>query len=329
MPAGLVAVDTQLAITSMNAEAGRILGLQAGDRPESLPDGMAGLAGEIGESGESGAAVVREIACRVRESRELLLDISASPIRDDGGRISGYLFLFRDLTEIRALKEEVDRSRRLAAVGKLAAGVAHEIRNPLSSIKGFATWFRERYRHLEEDRSIADVMIGEVERLNRSVTQLLEFARPVPRDLRPVHVREIIAHSLMLVEHDLKAAGIGAQTEVKTRRETMTADPDLLKQILLNLYLNAVQAMESGGRLTVTVSDGDREDTVLIEVADTGRGIDPGDLDRIFDPYFTTRPGGTGLGLAMVHRAVEALGGDIRVESTPGEGSRFTLRLPC
>ncbi len=231
------------------------------------------------------------------------------------------------------MKAEVERSRRLAAVGKLAAGVAHEIRNPLSSIKGFATWFRERYSDRDEDREVADVMIDEVERLNRAVTQLLELSKPLPVTKTLLNIEEIFAHSIKLIAQELDEKGIAVHLQVdgSLKQKEIVSDPDRLNQILLNLYLNAIQAMEEeGGTLGIlaTETGSGPGKSVLLVVSDTGRGINAADIDHIFDPYFTNRPGGTGLGLAMVHRAVEALDGEIRVESEKGEGTRFFIKLP-
>lgn len=239
-------------------------------------------------------------------------------------------------TSISELKNEIERSRRLAAVGKLAAGVAHEIRNPLSSIKGFATYFKERYSNFKDDMEVADIMIQEVERLNRAVTQLLEFAKPLPVVAKEVNIRELLNHSIKLIEYDKSQKNIKIDIDYKLTRENFITDPDRLNQILLNLYLNAIQAMDENGALTIKVAGkptdrgfgADPEDKIVIAVTDTGRGIDEKDIEHIFDPYFTNRPGGTGLGLAMVHRAVEALGGDIQVESTIGRGTSFFIRLP-
>lgn len=321
MPAGLIAVDLNLDITSWNREAMAILGERG---QPVLPAALVEMAAIMQEKNQK---ISRELVFPSPTGGSLFLDVVASPIRDDGQGASGYLFLFRDLTELAALKQEVERSRRLAAVGKLAAGVAHEIRNPLSSIKGFATYFRERYKAVAEDRETADIMIHEVERLNRAVTQLLEFARPVPVVARTVDVKDLVAHSLKLVENDLAARGIRVETTIPRDQKAVTTDPDRLNQILLNLYLNAVQAMDNGGTLGVKVAT--EKGCLFVEVNDTGSGIALSDMERIFDPYYTTRAGGTGLGLAMVHRNIEAMGADIRVESRVGQGTTFFLKIPC
>ncbi|MBF0378667.1 MAG: hypothetical protein HQK72_14485 [Desulfamplus sp.] len=247
-------------------------------------------------------------------------------------------------TSISELKGEIERSRRLAAVGKLAAGVAHEIRNPLSSIKGFATYFKERYSNVQEDIEVADIMIQEVERLNRAVTQLLEFAKPLPIMTKEINIKELIAHSIKLIDYEKNQKNISVKVDYHLNRESIITDPDRLNQILLNLYLNALQAMEDNGQLTIRIYDmyckkiyddnvhkayfGDLKDKILIEITDTGKGIDEKDMEHIFDPYFTTRPEGSGLGLAMVHKTVEALGGDIKVDSKQGKGTTFFIRLP-
>ena len=323
MPAGLITVGKDMEITSRNGAALEILG-PVSQGEIQLPPEMAVLVKGLRGATQKTAG---EISCTVHGDRQLLLDVTASSVFSEGGVQSGYLFLFHDLTEFKAMKKEVDRNRRLAAVGKLAAGVAHEIRNPLSSIKGFATWFFERYEKIPEDREVAGIMIQEVERLNRAVTQLLEFARPAPVVKKRVNIKEMIDHSLRLIAPDLKKQQIVMETLFETDTVWLNTDPDRVNQILLNLYLNSLQAMDSRGTLSVTVTNARGRRGIVIEVADTGRGISPEDLDKIFDPYFTTRPTGTGLGLAMVYRAVEALGGDIWVQSSPGAGTRFFIQL--
>jgi two-component system sensor histidine kinase HydH len=287
---------------------------------------------------------VRELAARVVASRENIsaevespgadglkrvFDVGVSPVKDDSGLITGYLMLFKDLTEVRRLEKEIERSRRLAAIGKLAAGVAHEIRNPLSSIKGFATYFKEKFKDKEEVTKTADIMIYEVERLNRAVTQLLEFARPITVDPADVSPENLISHSLRLVEQDLRNKQIESRAVIHATKKIIRTDQDRMNQVLLNLYLNAIEAMDAGGLLTVTVADTEDENVVAIDVTDNGRGIPDTDLEQIFDPYFTTRNTGTGLGLAIVYKLIETLGGTISVSSRPGQGTTVHLRIPC
>ncbi|MFN2437186.1 MAG: ATP-binding protein, partial [Desulfotignum sp.] len=225
------------------------------------------------------------------------------------------------------LKQEVETSRHLAAIGKLAGGVAHEIRNPLSSIKGLATYFGKRYAGHPDDSETARIMVQEVERINRSITQLLEFAKPMAVEKKEVEIRDMISHSLKLVAHDLEKKSITAKKDIQSSRSRFNTDPDRVKQILLNLYMNSLAAMQEGGILTVTVIDVAPGQDLEIRVADDGCGMDEQIVADMFDPYFTTRPDGTGLGLSIVHRLVESLGGEIRVKSAKGEGTTVSIYL--
>lgn len=227
--------------------------------------------------------------------------------------------------KVAGLESEVARQERLAALGTLAAGVAHEIRNPLSSIKGFATYFGAKFEPGTQDHALAEVMIGEADRLNRVVTELLELTHPLELRLAPASVEELVQHALKLVENDCRSKGIAVRTRI-AQLEPTRLDSDRMLQILLNLFLNAIQAMPKGGTLTVSAQRA--RDRLELCVADSGLGIAPQDLDRIFDPYFTTKNQGTGLGLATVRTMVEAHGGQVRISSEPGRGTQVILDLP-
>jgi len=322
MPSGLVTMDMESRITSMNQAARDILGQ---DLVRPFPE-MMDLVKEMEEASQK--LVNKDISLEIVPGRRVLLDITASPVRSSEDQITGYVFLFRDLTQIGELKKQVETNRRLAAIGKLAAGVAHEIRNPLSSIKGFATYFGKRYEKNENDRETALIMVSEVERINRSITQLLEFAKPLGVEKKEVDIRQMIDHSLKLIHHDLEQKDIRAKVDIDISKTLIHTDGDRMNQVLLNLYINAVAALERGGTLAVSVKDTSQEDWIEIRVKDNGKGIDEEFLDQIFDPYFTSRPTGTGLGLSIVHRIIENLGGNIRVESKKGEGACFIINLP-
>ncbi|WP_287127115.1 ATP-binding protein [Desulfobacter sp.] len=319
MPSGLITLDTNFNVTSANRAAEKILG----KIPEKAYPQMAAMAAKITGSGGVASG---EVALNPKEQGELRLDMTVSAIPADEDQIQGFVLLFRDLTQIRDLKKQVETNRRLAAIGKLAAGVAHEIRNPLSSIKGFATYFSRQYKNEPEDVEIAKIMVQEVERMNRSITQLLEFAKPMAVEIKQTRIEPLIRHSLKLVSHDLEKKKIRVETDIRTRRETIHTDPERICQVLLNLYMNALNAMDSGGILEIGVAD--VQDDIEIRVADNGCGIPAKDLEKVFDPYFTTRAKGTGLGLSIVHRIVENLKGDIRVESRPSKGTVFYIILP-
>lgn len=227
--------------------------------------------------------------------------------------------------KVAGLQAEVARQERLAAMGTLAAGVAHEIRNPLSSIKGFATYFRGKFEPGSKDHELAEVMIGEADRLNRVVSELLELTRP--SELRAVESdpAELLSHAVRLVQDDCRARGIAVQTRFADTGQ-VSLDSDKILQAVLNLLLNAIQAMPEGGTLTVSAQT--VKDRLEVRVADTGHGIPKESLERVFDPYFTTKNQGTGLGLATVRTIVEAHGGRVRVVSEPGRGTEITLDIP-
>ncbi|MDP2839324.1 MAG: ATP-binding protein, partial [Syntrophales bacterium] len=328
MPIGLIATDAGGRLSAFNQTAEAILKRTAAEvlgKPaeEILPGSCRELFRTLAAERR---LIERAFDCAVEEGRTIPLDIIATTLCEENGAFVGHILLFRDMTEIRRLEKEVARSRRLASLGSLAAGVAHEIRNPLSSIKGFATWFRERYRDNPEDRETAEVMIREVDRLNRVITQLLEFARPLTMHRVPTTLQAVIRHALKMVEGEAQAKRIVVETDLSVEVGEIPLDADRMTQVLLNLFQNAIGAMEAGGVLRISLDRRD-EKGVRITVADTGIGIPREDLPRVFDPYFTTRPSGTGLGLAIVHKIVEAHGGEVRLESEPGRGTTATILL--
>ena len=328
MPMGLVAMDRESRIIAFNQTAefvlrktaGEVIGQMAKDvLPEACRDLLRTL--EVEKQ-----IIAKEIDCFLTDGRTIPLEVIATVLEEEDGA-RGVVVLFRDITEIKQLKKEIAQSQRLASLGSLAAGVAHEIRNPLSSIKGFATYFKERYRDNPDDSQTADIMVQEVDRLNRVIGQLLDYARPMTMNRRETAIQTVIQHALRMIESQAREKGVVIQTELQADVAALLIDPDRIKQVFLNLYLNAIGAMEGGGILSVALfSMTDRR--IRIEVRDTGVGIDPKDLNRIFDPYFTTKSSGTGLGLAIVQKIIEAHRGEIQVASTPGLGTTVSVILP-
>lgn len=324
MPVGFMATDLEGNVQRTNEAAKSILHQTIEPRMSirSFPCFMP-LARQL-----KGKEIVleEEVHFAIHETLKVPLHVVAALLRDGEQNVVGHVFLFTDMTNIRQLEEQLRRSERLAALGRLAAGIAHEIRNPLSSIKGFAAILAGKMKEDAQGRKIAQVMQQEVERLNRVICELLDFARPTELHKHSHSCRELIQNTLRLVEADTIHQGITLESRVEPVELEAQVDPDRFAQILLNLYLNALQAMDSGGRLEVEVRR--QSDQILWTVRDSGRGICAQDLPHIFDPYFTTKPQGVGLGLAIVHKLVEAHGGDIEVASTPTQGTSFTIRLP-
>ena len=330
MPIGLIALNGQQRIAAFNHTAESVLQLSypevMGKEAEQIlpPEICKQLkCREIKDQ-----VIEKEIDCTVKDGSIVPLEIGASLLEDENKTFLGYVILFKDQTEVRSLRREIERSQRLASIGRLAAGVAHEIRNPLSSIKGFATYFKERYKNAPEDQQTAAIMIQEVDRLNRVVGQLLEFARPVTVKPKPTDLDTLVDESVKVIEPQAKERKITVKINNSTRGEKIRIDSDRLNQVLLNLYLNAIESMEDGGELTVELSANNEANEIEISVSDNGCGIPRKDQTKIFDPYFTTKSSGTGLGLAIAHNIVEAMDGTIKVESNPGKGTTFTLKIP-
>ena len=331
LPVGLISIGADNRIASINPEAAKIFKLTpdqligrsaSGVLPPQLADTL-----NVLESTKS--EIERELECRINSADRITIGLNASAWHDREGTFMGSILLIRDLSEIRALRKEIARSQRLASLGSLAAGVAHEIRNPLSSIKGFATYFKERNGDNEKDHETAAIMISEVERLNRVVGQLLELARPVELVRKPIPLNTLFKTSIALIESQAAEKQIEIESNLVDETLSIYADPDRISQVLLNLYLNAIDAMEAGhGRLVVSARNTSREAGILVSVVDNGSGIAKKDLPHVFDPYFTSKSTGTGLGLAIVHNIMEAHGGSVSVTSDPGTETTFNLFFP-
>lgn len=333
MPLGLITSDPRGNIGLGNPAALKLLGLDS-DQVEGAPlDSLPGL---------DWRRIAEELKRKRRlPEQELTLhgpegaspvSLSASQIRGESGEFLGCVVLLRDIAEMKRLQDELRRSERLSALGSLAAGVAHEIRNPLSSIKGLATYLSRKVPAGGPEEEAARTMAAEVDRLNRVVTELLEFSRPAAVQPAETDLSAIIERALRLAGADLQAKGIRVDYRPDQALPKACLDAERLTQALLNLFLNAVQAMEAGGTLSVGLaSEADPSgggERFRLSVSDTGCGIDPEALTSIFTPYFTTKAAGTGLGLAIVQQIAEGHGGRVLVESKPGQGSTFTLLLP-
>ena len=241
------------------------------------------------------------------------LHLSSLPVYDQYTMFVGRVLLMYDLSELKRLEKEVQRHDRLVALGKMAAGVAHEIRNPLSSIKGFATLLGSRFQDGSQEHEAAD----------------LNYARPTTLNRVPLNLGELVGLSLKLVSSDAQALGVKIVLTVEDDLPTITLDRDKINQVLLNLYLNGLQAMEdSPAEKKLSVSVHREQEMLVIKINDSGRGIPPEDLDKVLDPYFTTKPEGTGLGLALAYKIIDEHKGTIGFSSADGEGTTVTVSLP-
>lgn len=323
LPEGLVLVDGDGRVALVNGKAEEQLGVTydtvRGKRPEDvLPRAMTEALSVLSREGRMHEA---ETECLINGGAVIPMSISGARVfgqeGNEGGADAEHLadiLILRDLREVRRLQQEVRRKEKLAAVGSLAAGVAHEIRNPLSSIKGYATYFGTRFPEGSEDRAAASIMVQEVDRLNRVITDLIGISRPSDIKRIEADICELARHCVRLLGPDAAAQGIAVSCDCAEGVPHLFVDPDRLSQALLNICLNGMEAMADGGELNMAI-DVEDDEYLRIRISDTGHGITPDALARIFDPYFTTKSQGTGLGLAIVHKIIEAHGGVISVVS--------------
>jgi two-component system sensor histidine kinase PilS (NtrC family) len=257
-----------------------------------------------------------------------LLGYTAFDLEGRRGERAGTAVIFQDLTELRAMEEAVERSKRLADLGQVAAGLAHELRNPLASVSGCVELLRGVEGLSPEDQRIMGIVLRETARLDQLLTRFLEFTRPAPPHRVPVDLAQVVGETVDVFAADPAAQGLSIERALA--RAPIDCDPDQLRQVAFNLLANAAQAIRDAGRpgtIRVTCAPGPGGGA-LLAVADDGPGIPAAERRRIFTPFFTTKAKGTGLGLAVVQRIVDAHGGSIGVESAPGQGARFTVRLP-
>jgi len=328
VPAGLITLDNQGRIVSLNDKAQGIFGKQGEAAEGKLLEALTGTERcEIALLVREGREFVeRPMECQRPDGESVPVKVSASRLTGRDGEPLGTVLMVRDMREIRAMEEALERSRRLAALGRMAAGIAHEIRNPLGTLRGFAQYFAKLGGKDSQAEEYSELMVGEVDRLNRIISALLQFARP--RELEPAEVNlgDLIRRTARLLQDDLEARGLNFQLDPPAETILFTADADLLTQVLINLLQNAQLATESGGEIRLGASG--QETDIRFWVEDTGKGMTSEEQFRMFDPFFTTRKTGTGLGLAMVHQIVEQHGGHINVESMPEKGTRVEIILP-
>lgn len=326
MPNGLISLDKEGRIKTINKNATLLLGLgnekfEGKSLADLLPNcnTVKTLAPPLDVYNE-------QINCRLNNGQVIPISITSSRLNDENKNIIGTVIMLSDLREVKLLEKKIERSERLASLGRMAAGIAHEIRNPLSSIKGFAQYFRNKFKRESEDWNYASVISGEVDRLNRIIQDMLNFAKPQEPIFKSHSIVQLIEHTLNLIQPDIQEKKIRVIKKFNDDLPLLRLDGDLITQALLNILLNASEAMENGGKLTIKVES--RNKIVEININDTGNGIPPESLSHIFDPFFTLKKGGTGLGLAIVYRIVEIHDGEIEVFSEPGKGTTFKIKLP-
>jgi len=331
-------------ITLINREAQRITGLTEEQTlnqninllPPSLVDAL-----DSTLSTKTGLQNINTVLFDRKEESRLHVRMGSAYLLSHEQKPMGALLVFTDLTEVKSLEEQVRRSDQLSSVGTLAAGMAHEIKNPLVTIKTFTQLLPER--HADEDfrQDFSSLVATEVARIDGIVNQLLSFSKPAQPHLVPMKIHQTVEQTLKLIQEQLSLRNITLNTHFRAKQDLILGDADLLAQTFVNLNLNAIDAIGNDGTITVTTTnctyrfarggnpeDAIKKDCVRLQISDTGKGIEREQLQKIFDPFFTSKSEGTGMGLSVAHGIILEHDGVIEVESTPGRGTSFFIYIP-
>ena len=289
----------------------------------------------------SGKVWKGELRNRAKDQSIYWVDTTIVPFLNPDGRPYQYVAIRHDITQRKLAEAQVleqavqlQRAAQLSFVGELAAGLAHEIKNPLAGIQGVVDILIRRRDKNDPEREALEGMRHEVTRIDNTVRLLLDRARPRPVSLRETSLRELVARSVNLAQAQV-TNGAGSEKQVKVNFEApedpvmISIDPGQIEDAVLNLIINAIEAVDDDGQVSIRLSTPqDNSEQIAIEVSDNGAGIREQDISKVFDPFFTTRQSGTGLGLPSVRRIARLHGGGVDVKSSPGQGSVFTIRLP-
>ena len=329
-PSGILTLDRKGTITAVNGEAARILGADpAGILSAGVEEALRGHAGfrAFEELFRDPASGTREVAAAGPDGRQHSVEVTVSPLKDDAGREAGTLYFFKDQTEKKRIGEQIQRMSRLAAVGQLAAGISHEIRNPMMGIAATMELVSDGMAPDHPQRRLLAKSMEEIGRIDNVIGELLNLAQPREMHPEPADVNRLIGDVADFL------AGLCRKNQIELRLQfslvpPVAMDRKAMREVVVNVALNAIQSMKRSGSLTIRTASPGRG-RVQITVEDTGEGIPPEIRERIFDPFFTTRPDGTGLGLSNCHRIVEAHEGSIYIEDGPAGGTRVHVLLPA
>jgi two-component system sensor histidine kinase PilS (NtrC family) len=328
---GVVTTDLEGRIYTFNAAAEEITGYKQSDVRGQDASIFFGEIKEIIASSleihSTQASPRFEADCLTAEGLRLRLGFTISPLFSEAGDTTGTVITFQDLTHIRALEESSRRQDRLAAIGRMAASIAHEIRNPLAAMRGSIQMLRADMASDSSETELMEIILRESDRLNRIISDFLSYARPRSINQSKVNVGELLQQTFMLLRHsaEINPAHL-IEEEVPSNPALINADSEQLQQVFWNLSRNALQAMPSGGTLRASVHE-NSNDRLRITFSDTGRGMAPEQVEHLFEPFSSTT-GGTGLGLSIVYQIIRDHGGTINVRSREGHGTTITIELP-
>ena len=332
LPCGVLTTDPQGVVRVLNPEARRLLQVDESIAPGEieLPASLADLVGPTLRNGVESAP--EEIVLRSGARDQANLRVNCLPLEGEYNELLGVVIVLNDHTTLEKLQRAVRQADRLASIGTLASGMAHEIKNPLTALKTFTQLLPKRYNDAEFRHDFSGLAGSEIARIERIVNQLLAFARPAPLMIEQVNLHEIVGNAVKLVGPQASRHQVSVRTDLQADSDYIAADKDRLQQVLLNLLLNAIQANTDGGWIEVGTSleaaTSEHDALIRLDVSDGGGGIPAEILPHIFDPFFTTKGEGTGLGLSVSYNIVAEHKGRLEVASKPGEGTCFSLYLP-
>lgn len=336
MTNGLITMDADGEIITFNRKAEEILDTPAGQALGSTPTDIWGQSNSVtrllAESLSKRSPISdQEIQWPGKTGEDRILELNTALVQEENGRVIGLLALFHDLTEKKALEVKVRRADRLAAMGTLAAGLAHEIKNPLTAVRAFVQMLPEKHDKEVFREKFDRIVPRELDRVNELLENLLDLVRTPKLKIAPLNITECVDHVLETLEPEIQSRSIIVKRFADDEGLLVHADNSYLNRALYNIALNAVQAMPDGGTLTVETTANPvpgKKHLADIRISDTGTGIPQEHTKDIFNPFFTSKEKGTGLGLAITNKIIEDQGGTILVESERGEGTTFTVTLP-
>ena len=332
LPCGVVTTDPEGNVRVLNPEARRLLQVDDSIAPAEieLPSSFTELVEPTLRNQSETPA--EEIVLRSGSRDQANLRVNCLPLKGEHGELLGVVLVLNDHTTLEKLQRAVRQADRLASIGTLASGMAHEIKNPLTALKTFTQLLPKRYNDAEFRHDFSGLAGSEIARIERIVNQLLAFARPAPLMIEQVNLHEIIGNAVKLVGPQASRHQVSVRTALNAEHDYIAADKDRLQQVLLNLLLNAIQANPDGGWIEVGTETepgtAEHDAFIRLDVSDGGSGIPAEVLPHIFDPFFTTKGEGTGLGLSVSYNIVAEHRGRLEVESEPGKGTCFSMYLP-
>lgn len=325
---GVMVVDLFGRVTVFNRGAERVTGYKSEEICEETLSDWKGLGNlhQILMRTEDTSIEGEEIEITKSNHEEIPAELSTSFLKDAHGIRSGTIVLFKDLSQVKELKERLLRSERLAILGQMAAYVAHEIRNPLNSINGFSQLIQQKVKNGDQIRDYAEVIMKEAGRVDQTIEEILDFLRFKKPNLRETDVHQILKESLPSFAETAQERDVHILEKFDQDLPRIQADDHQLRQVFTNLLSNAMDSLDRGGEIRLVTQKEDHK--LRIRIEDTGKGIADKDLPYIFNPFFTTKEKGTGLGLSIVRKIIEDHGGDIRADSLEGKGTTFTIDFP-